>query len=285
MRVEREAKRAGEGTFGDRQCAKGHIRFIGDPAVSARLRRRKRPLPHRRSTPSLHKCLRKCTVFAGLLDITTNIARARIRTLRVPRAPRLVDVGRIPCPVVDRRRACPEHEAAVRAWVATRAAVARGEERYRLRTPTSRSAPGLSGRLAIPMPAVRTRLPGSRVHRGHLATAGCDGVRVVCHGAAAVNLLPRARRRGADAVVGEQPRLAPGPWCEAETQTSSAIRPLTPACVKPVHPGAPGERAANPTDSALFGATSASVLLSSGHGVEVLRVRVIGAQAGWLCSG
>jgi hypothetical protein len=86
--------------------------------------------------------------FCSLFHITINIARARIRTLRVPRAPRLIDVGRIPCPVVDRRRACPEHEAAVRACVATRAAVARREERYRLRTPTSRSAPGLPGRLA-----------------------------------------------------------------------------------------------------------------------------------------
>ena len=166
-------------------------------------------IPRIRASPSPHRC--RETLFSLVVVVTSNIARARIRTLRVPRAPRLVDVGRIPCPVVDRRRACPEHEAAVRACVATRAAVARGEEQYRLRTPTSRSAPGLSGRLAIPMPAMRTHLPGSRVHRGHLATAGRDGVRGVCHGAAAVNLLPRARRRGADAVVGERPRLAPGP--------------------------------------------------------------------------
>ena len=115
-------------------------------------------------------------------------------------------------PVVDRRRACPEHEAAVRACVATRAAVARGEQRFRLRTPTSRSAPGLPGRFAIPMPAMRARLPDRRVHRRHLAPAGRDGVRGVCYGAAAVNPLSRARRRGpADAVLGERPRLASGP--------------------------------------------------------------------------
>ena len=119
--------------------------------------------------------------------------------------------GRIPCPVVDRRRACPEHEAAVRACVATRAAVALGEQRFRFRTPTSRSAPRLPGRFAIPVPAMRARLPGSRVHRGHLAPAGRDGVRGVCHGAAAVDPLSRARRRGTDAVLGERPRLASGP--------------------------------------------------------------------------
>ena len=121
------------------------------------------------------------------------------------------DLARIPCPVVDRRRACPEHEAALRACVTTRAAVARGEQRFRLRTPTSRSAPGLPGRFAIPMPAMRAPLPASRIHRGHLAPAGRDGVRGVCHGAAAVNPLSRARRRGADAVLGDRPRVASGP--------------------------------------------------------------------------
>jgi hypothetical protein len=114
-------------------------------------------------------------------------------------------------PVVDRRRACPEHEAALRACVATRAAVARGEQRFRLRTPTSRSALGLPGRFALPMPAMRARLPDRRVHRGHVAPAGRDGVRGVCHGAAAVNPLSRARRYGTGAVLGERPRLASGP--------------------------------------------------------------------------
>jgi len=118
---------------------------------------------------------------------------------------------RIPCPVVDRRRAYPEHEAALRACVAARAAVARGEQRFRLRTPTGRSAAGLPGRCAIPMPAMRARLPGSRVHRGHLATAGRDGVRGVRDGPAAVNPLSRARRRGAGAVLGERPCVAAGP--------------------------------------------------------------------------
>jgi hypothetical protein len=56
-------------------------------------------------------------------------------------------------------------------------------------TPTSRSAPGLPGRFAIPMPAMWARLPGRRVHRGHLAPAGRDGVRGACHGAAAVDPL------------------------------------------------------------------------------------------------
>ena len=130
---------------------------------------------------------------------------------RVRFAPELADVGPIPCPIVDRRRACPEHEAALRACLATRAAVARGEQRFRLRTPTSRSAPGLPGRFAIPLPAMRARLPGRRVHRGHLAPAGRDGVRGVSHGAAAVNPLSRARRRGIDALLGERPRLASAP--------------------------------------------------------------------------
>ena len=74
-------------------------------------------------------------------------------------APGRADVGRIPCLVVDRRRACPEHEAALRACAATRAAVARGEQRFRLRTPTSRSARGFPGRFAVPLPAMRALLP------------------------------------------------------------------------------------------------------------------------------
>jgi hypothetical protein len=139
------------------------------------------------------------------------IARAGHARTCVWSAPGLADGERIPCPVVDRRRFCPEHEAALRACVATRAAVARGEQRFRLRTPASRSALGLPGRFAIPMPAMRARLPDRRVHRGHLAPAGCDGVRGVCHGATAVNPLSRARRGGTNAVLGERPRLASGP--------------------------------------------------------------------------
>ena len=81
--------------------------------------------------------------------------------------------------VVDRRRACPEHEAALRAGAASQAAVARGQQRFRLRRPTSRSALGRPGRFAIPVPAMRARLPGRRVHREHLAPAGRDGVRGV----------------------------------------------------------------------------------------------------------
>jgi hypothetical protein len=107
-------------------------------------------------------------------------SRARPQRTRACSAPGLADVGRIPCPGVDRRRVCPEHEAALRACVATRAAVARGEQRFRPRTSTSRCALGLSGRFAISMPAMRARLPGRRVHRGHLAPAGRAGVRGVC---------------------------------------------------------------------------------------------------------
>ena len=78
------------------------------------------------------------------------------------------DVGPIPWRVVDRRRACPEHEAAVRAGVATRAAVARGEQRSRLRAAASRSALGLPGWFAIPMSSMRARLRGRRVAVSHL---------------------------------------------------------------------------------------------------------------------
>ena len=44
--------------------------------------------------------------------------------------------------------------------VATRASVARGEQRFRLRTPTSRSARRFPGRFAVPLPAMRALLPG-----------------------------------------------------------------------------------------------------------------------------
>src|SRR5450755_3682380 len=145
------------------------------------------------------------------------LVRARARRCR-----------RIPCRSLTDGVACPEHEAAHRACVATRAAVARAEQRFRLRTPTSRSALGLPGWFAIPMPAMRARLPDRRVHRGHVAPAGCDGVRGVRRGAAAVNPLYRARRYGTDAVLGERPRLASGPPLSPERPDRVSATPIDP---------------------------------------------------------
>ncbi len=72
------------------------------------------------------------------------------------------------------------------------------------------------------MSSMRLRMRGRRIHRGHLAPAGHDGVRGVRHSPAAVSPLLRARGDGHDTILGERPRLAPG--SDPKRQHRSAAR-------------------------------------------------------------